>query len=172
MIGAVGSVVVVSSSTTAGRVAARQGGLSPEQQRQVDALKQTDREVRSHEQAHMSAGAGLVRGSGYDYQVGPDNQRYAVGGEVSIDTSPGRTPEETIAKAQQIRAAALAPADPSTQDRRVAAAASQMEAQARQELAQAADEQRSADGAVDSALAVYRQVAATGDGSRGFSAIA
>jgi ribosomal protein L12E/L44/L45/RPP1/RPP2 len=43
-------------------------------------------------------------------------------------------PEATIQKAKQIRAAALAPADPSTQDRAVAASASAMESQAQQEL--------------------------------------
>ncbi|KAB2927650.1 MAG: hypothetical protein F9K30_03230 [Dechloromonas sp.] len=171
MVGAVGGSSL-SSSVVASRQAGRAGELTPEQQRQVDALKQTDRKVRSHEQAHMAAGAGLVRGSSYEYQTGPDKKRYAVAGEVSIDTSPGRTPEETIVKAQQIRAAALAPADPSTQDRRVAAAASQMEMQARQELAQARDEQRSGNGLVDGALAVYRQVAAAGERGSGFSAVA
>jgi hypothetical protein len=40
-----------------------------------------------------------------------------------------------MAKAKQIRAAALAPADPSPQDRAVAAAASMMESQARAEIA-------------------------------------
>lgn len=171
MIGAIASSSF-SSAGSSGRLAARQGGLSPEEQRQVEALKQTDRKVRAHEQAHMAAGAGLVRGSSFSYQAGPDNKRYAVAGEVSIDTSPGRTPVETIAKAQQIRAAALAPADPSTQDRRVAAAASQMEMQARQELAQADDEQRSGNRQIDSALAAYRQVSATGQVGTGFSAVA
>jgi hypothetical protein len=146
--------------------------LSPDQQRQVAALKQTDRQVRSHEQAHLAAGVGLVRGSGFTYQAGPDMQRYAVAGEVSIDTSPGRTAEESIAKAQQIRAAALAPADPSTQHRRGAASASQMEMQARQELARADDEQRSGNGPVASALAAYRQGSAAAEGGGGFSAVA
>ena len=94
-----------------------------------------DRKVRAHEQAHISAGANLVRGgASYSYQTGPDDRRYAVGGEVSIDASPGRTPEETISKAERIRAAALAPADPSAQDRGVAAQAGLMEAEARIEL--------------------------------------
>lgn len=110
--------------------------LTPEQQRQVDVLKQTDRKVRAHEQAHLSAGAGLVRGGpSFTYAVGPDSRRYAVAGDVSIDTTPGRIPEETVSKARHIRATALAPADPSAQDRRVAAQASQMEAQALQALA-------------------------------------
>lgn len=46
-----------------------------------------------------------------------------------------RTLEETIERARQIRSAALAPADPSSQDRQVAAAASQMEGLARIALA-------------------------------------
>lgn len=118
------------------------GELSLEQQRQVDQLKATDRKVRAHEQAHISVGADLVRGSSLDYETGPDKVRYAVAGEVSIDTSPGRTPEETVPKAQHIRATALAPADPSPQDHSVAAQASQMELAARQELAAQAAEAR------------------------------
>ncbi|MCL2523504.1 MAG: hypothetical protein FWF20_07155 [Betaproteobacteria bacterium] len=156
MIGAVASSSASYSNATA--PAARGGELSPEQQRQVEALARADREVRAHEQAHMSAGAGLVRGSSYSYQSGPDNRRYAVAGEVSIDTSPGRTPEETIAKARQIRAAAMAPADPSTADRQVAAAASQMEMQAQQELAKSRQAQASS-GQGNAAIAAYRQVA-------------
>ena len=110
--------------------------LSAEQQRQVAELKQTDREVRAHEQAHLAVGRDLVRGgASYTYQTGPDNKRYAVAGEVSIDTSPGRTPEETIPKAQHIRATALAPAEPSPQDQSVAAKASRMETAARTQLA-------------------------------------
>ena len=109
--------------------------LTPEQQRQVQQLKETDRKVRAHEQAHLSVGADLVRGGAtFTYQTGPDDQRYAVGGEVSIDVSPGRTPEETIPKAQHIRATALAPVDPSAQDQSVAAEAGLMEANARTEV--------------------------------------
>lgn len=111
-------------------------GLSEAEQRQVDDLKAIDRRVRAHELAHLSGGAGVVTGGpSFGYRRGPDGQNYAVSGEVPIDTSPGRTPEETIAKAQAIRRAALAPADPSPQDRAVAARASQMEATARAELA-------------------------------------
>jgi len=109
--------------------------LSVEEQRQVRDLQATDSRVRAHELAHIAAGGGLVEGGAtYTYATGPDDKRYAVAGEVSIDTSPGRTPEETIPKAQHIRDAALAPADPSPQDRSVAAAATQMEGNARAEL--------------------------------------
>jgi hypothetical protein len=111
--------------------------LSEEQQQQVAELKNRDREVRAHEQAHMAVAGPYARGGPtFSYQEGPDGKQYAVGGEVSIDTSPvSGDPEATIQKAQQIRAAALAPARPSGQDQRVAAAATQMEAQARAELA-------------------------------------
>ena len=109
--------------------------LTPEEQQIAQQLQRTDRNVRAHEQAHLSVGADLVRGGPtYSYQTGPDNQRYAVGGEVSIDASPARTPEATIPKAQHIRATALAPSDPSSQDQSVAAAASMMEVNAQIEL--------------------------------------
>ena len=116
-------------------------GLSESDLRLVSELKARDRVVRAHEMAHMAAGAGLVtRGASFSYQTGPDGQRYAVGGEVSIDTSPGRTPEETLLKAERIRAAALAPAEPSGQDRQVAATAAQMASQARMEISRASME--------------------------------
>ena len=110
---------------------------SREEQAAIDKLKARDRQVRQHEQAHLAASGGLaVSGASYTYERGPDGQSYAVGGEVNIDTSAGRTPEETLRKAQTIRAAALAPADPSGQDRAVAAQATQLAAEARAELAQ------------------------------------
>lgn len=106
-------------------------------QKLIDELKKIDRNVRAHEQAHLAAAGGLaMSGATFTYRRGPDGQQYAVGGEVSIDVSPGKTPQETINKAERIKAAALAPADPSAQDRSVASSAAQMQAQAQQELAQ------------------------------------
>lgn len=118
----------------------KSGGLSVEEAAQVAKLKQVDRQVRQHELAHLAAAGGMATsGASFTYQKGPDGVNYAVGGEVGIDTSPGKTPEETIRRAQAIRAAALAPADPSGQDRSVAAQATQMEQQARIELVQQSD---------------------------------
>jgi len=113
------------------------GELNDEEKRQVQKLKETDRKVRQHEMAHQTAGAGLVKsGAQFEYKRGPDGQMYAVGGEVQIDTSEVRgDPQATLAKAERIRQAALAPADPSAQDRQVAAQATQMAARARMELA-------------------------------------
>jgi hypothetical protein len=112
--------------------------LTPDQQAEVEKLKQRDQEVRAHEQAHVAAGGAYIKGGvSYQYQKGPDGRMYAVGGEVSIDTSPvSKDPSATITKMETVKRAALAPADPSGQDRAVAAAASQEETVARQELAQ------------------------------------
>jgi hypothetical protein len=109
--------------------------LTEEEQKQVAELKKRDTEVRAHEAAHMAAGAGIVRGgASFSYQTGPDGKDYAVGGEVSIDTGEGKTPQETIAKMERVRAAALAPANPSGQDLRVAAEAASKAAKARSEV--------------------------------------
>lgn len=110
--------------------------LTEEEQKQVDELKARDAEVKAHEQAHIAAGGSYVRGGvSYDYQTGPDGKKYAVGGEVSIDTSPVEgDPQATINKAQVILKAALAPAEPSGQDKSVASQARQMMASARKEL--------------------------------------
>lgn len=109
--------------------------LSEQAKAVVRSMQARDRQVHAHEQAHLAASGGLaISGASYVYQKGPDGVSYAVGGEVSIDVSRGSTPEDTIARAALIRGAALAPADPSGQDRAVAAAASQMEQQARAEL--------------------------------------
>lgn len=108
----------------------------PAVQREIQQLAAGDREVRAHEQAHVVAGGSLVTsGPSYSYQVGPDGRRYAIGGEVGIDTSPVRgDPEATLDKAQRIIAAALAPAQPSAQDLSVAAQAAQMANEARVEI--------------------------------------
>ncbi len=132
--------------------------LTAEEQRQIRQLEAADRSVRAHEQAHLAVGGDLVRGgASFTYATGPDNKRYAVAGEVSIDASPGRTPEDTIPKAQHIRATALAPADPSPQDRSVAARASQMEGDARREVA-ALQQQEVADGRGRNGARFYRGV--------------
>ncbi|MES2073864.1 MAG: putative metalloprotease CJM1_0395 family protein [Pseudomonadota bacterium] len=111
--------------------------LSDEALDQLRKLQARDRQVRDHEQAHLAAAGGLATsGPSYSYQKGPDGVSYAVGGEVHIDVSPGRTPQDTIARAKTIQAAALAPADPSGPDLAIAAQARQMEQQAAAELQQ------------------------------------
>lgn len=110
--------------------------LSPEERRMVETLKQIDTEVRNHEMAHVTAGgAHITSGASFSYKTGPDGKKYAVAGEVSIDTSPvPGDPEATMRKMRQIRQAALAPADPSAQDQRVAANAAAQSLKALSEL--------------------------------------
>ena len=105
---------------------------------ELERLKQTDREVRAHEQAHMMAGGSLVRGAAsFGYATGPDGRLYAVSGEVSIDSSPIQDdPEATISKMQRVISAALAPAQPSGQDREVASSAMKTQVKAQQQATQ------------------------------------
>lgn len=110
--------------------------LTREEEQTVQELKQRDAAVRRHEAAHMAAGGAAAGGASFEYEVGPDGRSYAVGGEVSIDMSEGSTPQATIQKMQTVERAALAPADPSGQDRAVAAAAAAIEAKARMEMTQ------------------------------------
>lgn len=110
--------------------------FSAEQQQQLSQLQSTDRQVKAHEQAHLSAAGPIaVSAARFEYITGPDGERYAVAGEVSIDASEvAGDPQATITKAGQIRTAALAPADPSAQDQLVASRATQMAQKARLEL--------------------------------------
>lgn len=113
------------------------GGLSDAELATLRQLKARDTEVHQHEAAHQSAGGSYVGAASFTFTRGPDGQRYAVGGEVPVDTAPLRgKPEETLEKMRAILAAALAPADPSAQDRRVAAKAMQAIAQAQLDLHQ------------------------------------
>ena len=107
-----------------------------QQQQQIAALASRDREVRSHEQAHTAVGGSYAGAPTYSFKRGPDGQAYAVGGEVSIDVSPiPNDPAATLRKMEVVQQAALAPAEPSAQDLRVAAQAQVLAAQARSELA-------------------------------------
>lgn len=120
--------------------------LSADEKRHLEQLQARDREVRAHEAAHKNAAGQHARGgASFVHETGPDGKRYAVGGEVSIDTSKvNGDPQATIAKARTIRGAALAPAQPSSQDFAVAAEASRMEAEARAELSEQANGDSSA----------------------------
>ena len=103
-------------------------------QQEINQLKAIDQDVRAHEMAHKIAGGDLTGPINYKYVIGPNGKKYAVGGDVSIDVSPAPTPQETIKKMQRVIKAALAPVDPSAQDRAVAAQAQMMLEQAEIEL--------------------------------------
>lgn len=111
-------------------------GLTSAEIKLIDELKKTDIKVRQHEMAHIAAGGKYITsGANFTYQRGPNGKNYAVGGEVGIDTSPvPGDPEATIKKMRQVKSAALAPADPSAQDLKVAANAMSEVSKAMSEL--------------------------------------
>ncbi|WP_428673147.1 putative metalloprotease CJM1_0395 family protein [Roseibium sp.] len=111
-------------------------GLSEAEEKQVDKLEQRDREVKAHEHAHARAGGAYAGAPSYTFQQGPDGKSYAVGGEVQIDTAKERTPEATVRKMQVVIRAATAPAEPSSQDLKVAQQARAQLAEAQAELRQ------------------------------------
>ncbi len=104
---------------------------------EIRALADRDREVRAHEQAHQAVGGQYAGSASYTYETGPNGVKYAVGGEVPIDISKvPDNPEATLQKADTVRRAALAPPEPSPQDRQVAAQAVQLALEARSEIQQ------------------------------------
>jgi len=109
--------------------------LTDAEEKQVRELKQRDREVRAHEQAHARVGGSYASAPTYEFQTGPDGKNYAVGGEVQIDSAPipGK-PEATIRKLDIVIRAALAPAEPSSQDLQVAQKARDDKIKAQAEL--------------------------------------
>ncbi|WP_448212578.1 putative metalloprotease CJM1_0395 family protein [Colwellia sp. MEBiC06753] len=110
--------------------------LTEQERQEVRDLELRHQEVIAHEQAHSATGGRYTGAPSYSYEVGPNGKRYAVEGEVSVDLSKPGSPEETVSKMRKVYDAALAPANPSAQDLRVAAKASSALAQAQTELLQ------------------------------------
>ncbi|MCH8498062.1 MAG: hypothetical protein LAT63_06265 [Marinobacter sp.] len=147
------------------------GELTEEELREVERLRARDREVRAHEAAHQAVGGPYAGAVSFVYERGPDGLQYAVGGEVPIDVAPvPGDPQATIDKMRTVRAAALAPVDPSPQDFQVAAQASRQQLEAQLELAR---EQREAQAEAGSNTALNRtasdtyQAVGRGEVSRG-----
>jgi hypothetical protein len=138
-----GAKSVRADDTVVARASEPAEGLTADQEARIEAMVARDREVREHEQAHSRVGGPYAGSPSYEYEVGPDNNLYAVAGEVPIDVTPVRDdPEATLAKMTIVEAAALAPPEPSATDRAVAALAraqrmqalAEMQAQKRQGL--------------------------------------
>lgn len=105
--------------------------LSEDEEEVVEEMAARDREVRAHEQAHAAVGGQYAGSPSYQFDQGPDGKRYAVSGEVPIDVSPvSGDPEATIRKMETVKRAALAPAEPSGQDRAVASTADALKMEA------------------------------------------
>jgi len=117
--------------------------LSEEEEQQVSKLKETDAKVKAHENAHAAAGGPHAGAPKYEYTTGPDGNRYATSGEVQIDSSPEKgNPEATIRKMDVVLRAALAPAEPSSQDLAVARQAQSERTKAQAELSKKREAER------------------------------
>lgn len=99
-------------------------GISDEDKSAISRLKMIENEVIAHEQAHKSAGGSIAGAASYSYSIGPDGKRYITGGEVSLRTPATDDKEQKVNLLNRVKQAALAPAQPSSQDIRVAAGAS------------------------------------------------
>lgn len=120
--------------------------LTLEQQEELLQMQQRDQEVRLHEQQHASVGGQHTGSPQYEYTTGPDGKQYVVEGSVSVDLSPiAGDPNATIEKMRQVKAAALAPAEPSSADKEAAARADAHMAQATAELMQSSQEANESD---------------------------
>jgi len=141
--------------------------LTAEEREVVRELQTRDAEVKRHEEAHAAVGGQYASAPTYEYQSGPDGKSYAVGGQVMIDTAPiPDDPDATIAKMQIVQRAALAPAEPSGQDLKVAQEAQRQMLEAmnqKQEQLATTNQQQSGDDAREpSAADTRREPAAAG----------
>lgn len=144
--------------------------LTKDDRAEVQKLQARDAEVRAHEQAHKAAAGSLASGAPtYEYETGPDGKQYAVGGEVGISISKGKTPQETLSKAERVQRAAQAPANPSSQDRAVSAKAAQMASEARTEIQEERRVEAKEDGAAETERT--RGTQATEDSTRAYAQV-
>lgn len=125
---------IIKSETEKREASRKKDKAEDEKDSQVRELENIQREVIAHESAHKAAAGEFGGAISYTYTEGPDGKRYITGGEVPIKLRQGATPEETLRNMQQVQAAANAPADPSGQDRQVAAKAAAIASKARSEM--------------------------------------
>ncbi|MBR2207418.1 MAG: hypothetical protein IJ859_01260 [Synergistaceae bacterium] len=125
---------IIKAETERREEAKKEDEAEDQKEAQEKELENIQREVVAHEAAHQAAAGELGGGVSYSYTEGPDGKSYITGGEVPIKLKEGRTPEETLRNMQQVQRAANAPADPSGQDRQVAAKAAAIASKARQEI--------------------------------------
>ncbi len=93
------------------------GRLTLEEQRTVEDMRRRDSTVRQEEQT-QAAQAGQFAGAPiYEYQVGPDNKRYAVAGEVPVSIPDPSSDPATLERALDVLSqAATSPAATSAQE--------------------------------------------------------
>lgn len=127
-------LIMLTINTSATNKATTNNTAEQKIQTQIQKLKTREQEVIAHEAAHVSIGGQYAGNANYEYTTGPDGKKYITDGEVSIDVSEEKKPEDTIKKMEQVKKAALAPAEPSDADRKIAAKAEQFIKKANAEI--------------------------------------
>lgn len=107
--------------------------ITVQEKEKINDLKKREQEVITHENAHKQTGGQYAQSPNYTYTTGPDGKKYITDGSVNISLSEESTPDETIAKMEQVRSAALAPSEPSSADLKVANEAAQIAKKAQAE---------------------------------------
>ena len=91
----------------------------------LDKFKNTDSNIRGHEQAHAASGT-TTTPIQYNYQQGPDGKMYAVGGHVRLDTSIPDDPKAASVKLDEIKRSATVSSDMSGADANISIQANLM----------------------------------------------
>jgi hypothetical protein len=102
----------------------------------LEKFRERDAEVRAKERTHQQLAGPYAGNSQFDYQTGPDGQRYAVSGSTAVDVEPvANNPEATLHKMEVVQQAAGAPANAADGNRQLALLTAQRAGQARAQLA-------------------------------------
>ncbi len=99
------------------RVTSNENYDEKDYERVLSRYKDSDAQIRQHEQAHASSLTAST--PDYDYQVGPDGKLYATGGEVRIDTSIPDDEKAAAFKLSQMQDASSAPNELSAADAQI-----------------------------------------------------
>lgn len=110
--------------------------LSQGDEELLQRLQARDAKVRNHEAAHVMAAGGQASLPTYEYQLGPDGKRYAVGGAVNLSILSTGEPEADARQASRALRAALATGEPSAKDIQAAGKAREYMAKAMQKAAE------------------------------------
>jgi hypothetical protein len=111
--------------------------LSSDERSQLAHLKMTDAAVRSLQFSRIAMAGSLAHGQSTQFTSGPDGRLYATSGDVDVDTNPGSTPRESLARASTLRrfsAAGGTPVSTPAVQENVSAQAAQIEFAARSEM--------------------------------------
>jgi hypothetical protein len=111
--------------------------MTSDERSQLAHLRMTDAAVRSLQFSRIAMAGSLAHGQSTQFTSGPDGRLYATSGEVDVDTNPGSTPRESLARASTLRrfsAAGGTPISTPAVQENVSAQAAQIEFAARSEM--------------------------------------